>query len=500
MAAILPKLSSSAAAGAKAGRAPARRGRPARIAAKNQATPTAPTAIEPSHAIAPDGDVAENDNTDVEIDEVALASPDEAGDAAEPQDEADDEAADEVADEVAAPARRRADGGTYLSMYFRDMAALDVLRPEQEFTTAREIEGLETLLWEAALGFPAAVAQVAEELEHHVPGLAELRALRKAADEVGKAASRRAASERYGRAVKKCAVAVREKDADKLYADAVVALVDRLGRGAVRDKAAGNPAKARGFTDWARRVRAADRAAHDARNEFVKANLRLVVSIARRFNHGRMALADLIQEGNLGLMKAVERYDYRRGFRFSTYASWWIRHAISRALADKGREIRLPVHMIDAQHRLAKARRELTARLGRQPSTEELAEATSMPADKIEKMRSWILDQSISIDRPVGDDDGRNLAEMLEDPDREVASPSEELAFEAMSQEVRSLLGELKPIEADILRRRFGLDDDQELTLKEIGEKYNLSRERIRQLQEQALVKMRRALERKEMY
>jgi RNA polymerase primary sigma factor len=212
-----------------------------------------------------------------------------------------------------------------------------------------------------------------------------------------------------------------------------------------------------------------------------------------------MALADLIQEGNLGLMKAVERYDYRRGFRFSTYASWWIRHAISRALADKGREIRLPVHMIDAQHRLAKARRELTAKLGRTPTTEELAGATAMPADKIEKMRSWILDQSISLDRPVGDEDGRNLAEVLEDPEREASSPSDELALEAMSQEVRSLLDELKPIEADILRRRFGLDDDQELTLKEIGEKYNLSRERIRQLQEQALIKMRRALERKEM-
>ena len=137
-----------------------------------------------------------------------------------------------------------------------------------------------------------------------------------------------------------------------------------------------------------------NRAAAEARNDFVKANLRLVVSIARRFNHGRMALADLIQEGNLGLIKAVERYDYRRGFRFSTYASWWIRHAISRALADKGREVRLPVHMIDAQHRLAKARRELTGKLGRQPTSEELAEATQMPLDKIEKMRTWLLEQS----------------------------------------------------------------------------------------------------------
>jgi RNA polymerase primary sigma factor len=224
-----------------------------------------------------------------------------------------------------------------------------------------------------------------------------------------------------------------------------------------------------------------------------------VVSIARRFNHGRMSLADLIQEGNLGLMKAVERYDYRRGFRFSTYASWWIRHAISRALADKGREIRLPVHMIDAQHRLAKARRELTAKLGRSPTSEELAEATEMPVEKIENMRRWVLDQSISLDRPVGDEDGRVLGEVLEDPDREELSPTEDLEMDALTQEIHSLLRQLKPIEADILRQRFGLDDDQELTLKEIGEKYNLSRERIRQLQEQALHKMRRALQRKDL-
>lgn len=231
----------------------------------------------------------------------------------------------------------------------------------------------------------------------------------------------------------------------------------------------------------------------------MKSNLRLVVSIARRFNHGRMALADLIQEGNLGLIKAVERYDYRRGFRFSTYASWWIRHAISRALADKGREIRLPVHMIDAHHRINKARRQLTAQLGRQPTSAELAEATQMPVDKIEKMRTWVLEQPLSIDRPVGDEEGRTLGEVLEDPDREDSSFSAAMEQEAVTTEVRDLLGELRPIEADILRQRFGLGTEQELTLKEIGDRYKLSRERIRQLQEQALCKMRRAMQRRDL-
>ncbi|MGE0404253.1 MAG: RNA polymerase sigma factor RpoD/SigA, partial [Kofleriaceae bacterium] len=261
----------------------------------------------------------------------------------------------------------------------------------------------------------------------------------------------------------------------------------------------GSLGRERARAEWLRKVINANRAATDARNDFVRANLRLVVSIARRFNHGRMALADLIQEGNLGLLKAVERYDYRRGFRFSTYASWWIRHAISRALADKGREVRLPVHMIDAQHRLTKARRMLTGQLGRNPTSEELAKATQMPLDKIEKMRSWLLEQSISIDKPVGDDEGRVLGEVLEDPDREDISPTQDLEWEALTTEVRDLLRELRPIEADILRQRFGLGTEQELTLKEIGDKYNLSRERIRQLQEQALAKMRRALARRDL-
>ncbi|MCE9580550.1 MAG: sigma-70 family RNA polymerase sigma factor [Deltaproteobacteria bacterium] len=428
---------------------------------------------------------AEADADEVELDPEALA-----------EDTTDEVVADdaEVPEESVAVARRAAskkDAGTYLSMYFRDMAQLDVLKPEQEFATAKEIETLELHLWETVFGFAPALAHVVDVVELAHPGIASVKALRKAG--VAKLA----------KAAKKAAIEVRELDNDKLYADAVVAAVDRLARGASQRGAVTSDGKtiprSRGFSDWTRKVANADREVADARNAFVKANLRLVVSIARRFNHGRMALADLIQEGNLGLMKAVERYDYRRGFRFSTYASWWIRHAISRALADKGREIRLPVHMIDAQHRLAKARRELTSKLGRNPTTEELAEATSMPADKVEKMRSWMLDQSISIDRPVGDEDGRTLGEVLEDPDREEVSPSDDMAFEAMTQEVRQLLGELRPIEADILRRRFGLDNDQELTLKEIGEKYNLSRERIRQLQEQALGKMRRALQRKEM-
>jgi RNA polymerase primary sigma factor len=388
----------------------------------------------------------------------------------------------------------RPDSGTYLSMYFRDMAELDVLRPEEEFTSAREIEALEIMLWEAVLSHSHAVERIVEAVAS-VPDFVmpvEVKSLRRVAGERDPKAFSRAAA----RAARK----LRASDNDHLFIEAALGAIDRMTLGiGVRGTTVASLGHRAKVNEWLRRVQQANRAAADARNDFVKANLRLVVSIARRFNHGRMALADLIQEGNLGLMKAVERYDYKRGFRFSTYASWWIRHAISRALADKGREVRLPVHMIDAQHRLTKARRQLTGKLGRQPTTEELAEATNMPLDKVEKMRSWLLEQSVSIDKPVGDDEGRVLGEVLEDPDREVGSPTDDLEWIALTTEVQELLRELRPIEADILRQRFGLGTEQELTLKEIGDKYNLSRERIRQLQEQALAKMRRALARRDL-
>jgi RNA polymerase primary sigma factor len=379
-------------------------------------------------------------------------------------------------------------------MYFKDMALLDVLRPEEEFTAAREIEALEIMLWEAVLAHPRAIERILDAIQD-VPDFVmpvEAKSLRRLAENRD--------AKGFARASARAARKLRSGDCDHLFIEAALGAIDRMTLGiGVRGADVATLGTRGKVSEWLRKVQSANRAANDARNDFVKANLRLVVSIARRFNHGRMALADLIQEGNIGLMKAVERYDYRRGFRFSTYASWWIRHAISRALADKGREVRLPVHMIDAQHRLTKARRQLTGKLGRQPTTEELAEATNMPADKVEKMRSWLLEQSVSIDKPVGDDEGRVLGEVLEDPDREVAGPTDDLEWTALTTEVQELLRELRPIEADILRQRFGLGTEQELTLKEIGDKYNLSRERIRQLQEQALAKMRRALARRDL-
>ncbi len=389
---------------------------------------------------------------------------------------------------------QHAESTSFLAMYFREMATLDVLKPEQEFSAAREIEALEIALWEAILSHPSIYDNLIPPVVDAIGDTPDtVQPLLSAATEVRNANSP-TAQDQWTDAVRACAEALRSSDTDKQYLEVALSTLRHIEN--THSDAADSGAKHE-LRTYVTRVRRAERAASRARNNFVKANLRLVVSIARRFNHGRMSLADLIQEGNLGLMKAVERYDYRRGFRFSTYASWWIRHAISRALADKGREVRLPVHMLDAHHRLTKASRELTGQLGRQPTSEELAEAAQIPVEKIEKMRTYLVDQSFSLDRPVNDEEGRPFFEFLRDPADEDSSPVDVLELQALTDEVRMTMNELKPIEADILRQRFGLDNDQELTLKEIGEKYNLSRERIRQLQEQALTKIRRAFERR---
>jgi len=216
--------------------------------------------------------------------------------------------------------------------------------------------------------------------------------------------------------------------------------------------------------------------------------------MARRYaREGRMPLADLIQEGNLGLMKAVERFDHRRGFRFSTYASWWIRHALTRGLADKGRLVRLPVHALETRTRLARATRKLTCRTGVAPTIDELAAETGLDPEKLPAVEELSTEAPFSLDAPVGGDNDRTFLDMLRYEDQ--TSAEERVVSASHKESLVSLMGELSPFEAQILRYRYGFDGGEERTLKEIGQMYNLSRERIRQIQACALAKMRARVE-----
>jgi RNA polymerase primary sigma factor len=397
----------------------------------------------------------------------------------------------------------RAGGDPLLGDYLAALGKIPLLTAEEELDLARRLRDAEELCWRLLLSLPETVDHLLEAhaFKHQPEIVRGLEGLQKRVARGGDAHSGSARRQKaFADAIGAVAERLRHLDDDRrLFEDGLVAIrpiaiTPRPGeKNAERRKRtmAQRKKRARLFEEIDRERSRALR----IRDRFVSSNLRLVVSVARKFHHHRLPLIDLIQEGNLGLIKSVHRFDHHKGFRFSTYAHWWIRQSIERAIMNKGAQVRLPVHVFDSRREIAKMTHEFRQHYGRDPSKPELAKALLMPEKKLEELLRAVPREPLSLHDPVGDDEDRNLGEVLFDAAEPV--PDDQVISVETRRQIRGILNLLSPMERDIIERRFGFYTESDETLEEIGRSYNLSRERVRQIQVQGLQKMRRICERR---
>lgn len=393
-------------------------------------------------------------------------------------------------------------GDPALVAYMRDVARYPLMTPADERHRAEEICRLREGYWRQLMSYPPYVEAIAtivrEELrssEETVQPIDEASAKAAAAAVAVRERDRKGTRDALEASVRELAAVVANIDMECLLADRIAADLDQLALGTRRGVGLPVHPPRRGsgpFAEHLAGVHSSATALRIARNQFARANLRLVVRMANRMRGTGLSLTDLIQEGNIGLLKAVDRFEPSRGFRFSTYASWWIRHTMRRAVVNRGRTVRVPQHLHTLSQKLAKARRRMRTELGREPLDKELAEAVGSTEEKVAAATGALRAAPVSLDARLSADDPRSVADLLAVDDDPL--PSDILDMQRAGEQMRAALLELEPMERDILSQRFGLDGKEPRTLAQIGAQYSLSRERIRQLQVLALDRMRQRM------